>query len=58
MSTHSKLEDILRNELDDCERAIKKGDMTKAARELDDGVRKLKDLVSDIKKLERAARSS
>lgn len=33
---------IIRNELDDCERAIRSGDTSRATRELDDATTKLK----------------
>lgn len=56
MGIRSKLEDVLRNELDDCERALRNGDMEKARRELDDAVSKLKDLLSPIGRLERLDR--
>jgi hypothetical protein len=55
MSVHGDLDDAIRR-LDDCERAIKKGDMTRALREIRDAIRKLKDLDSPIKRLEREAK--
>ncbi|GGD42554.1 hypothetical protein [Aureimonas glaciei] len=39
---------IIRNELDDCERAIKNDDPQKALSELDDAVRKLKRVVASL----------
>ena len=57
MSVHGKLEDIIRGELDDCERAIRNGDMDRARHELDDAISKLNDLVSNVKRLERAAKA-
>lgn len=39
---------IIRNELDDCERAIKNSDNHRALRELDDAVTKLKRMVNQI----------
>lgn len=53
MSIHSDLEKVIRNELDDCERALKQGDITKALRELDYAVRKLKEIESKVRGLER-----
>jgi len=57
MSVHGKLEAIIRGELDDCERALKRSDPQRALRELDDAVTKLNGLLSDVKKLERNAKS-
>jgi hypothetical protein len=39
---------IIRNELDDCERAINANDPNKAKSELDDAVRKLKRIASAL----------
>jgi predicted translin family RNA/ssDNA-binding protein len=39
---------ILRNELDDCERAIRNEDMDRAQRELDDAITKLKRLMNNL----------
>ncbi|MBY3306168.1 hypothetical protein HFO04_25860 [Rhizobium laguerreae] len=39
---------VLRNELDDCERAIRNEDLDKARRELDDAISKLKRLMNSI----------
>ncbi|MBY3225258.1 hypothetical protein [Rhizobium laguerreae] len=39
---------VLRNELDDCERAIRDEDLDKARRELDDAISKLKRLMNSI----------
>lgn len=57
MSVHGKLDAIIRGELDDCERAIKNEDLHRAKRELNDAVSKLNSLMSDIKRLERAAKT-
>ncbi len=43
-----QIRQIIRHELDDCERAIKANDLTKAASELDDAVRKLKRLAANL----------
>ena len=42
MTIHGDLQDVIRGELDDVERAIKRGDATRALRELDDAVTKLR----------------
>jgi hypothetical protein len=39
---------IIRNELDDCERAINANDLNKAKSELDDAVRKLKRIANEL----------
>jgi hypothetical protein len=39
---------IIRNELDDCERAINASDLNKAKSELDDAVRKLKRIANGL----------
>lgn len=39
---------VIRNELDDCERALKTGDTAKALRELDDAVTKLRRLANQL----------
>lgn len=39
---------VIRNELDDCERAIKNKDERRALDELDDGVRKLKRIAAQL----------
>jgi hypothetical protein len=39
---------VIRNELDDCERAIKNKDDSRALNELDDAIRKLKRLASQL----------
>ncbi len=56
MSVHDDLERIIRNELDDCERALKNGDVDRGLRELDDAVRKLKDIERRVRQLERDAK--
>jgi hypothetical protein len=53
MSIHGDIAGIIRNELDDCERALKKGEVKKALRELDDAVTKLKDIERRVNVLER-----
>ncbi|WP_316227721.1 hypothetical protein [Bradyrhizobium sp. SZCCHNR3015] len=39
---------VLRNELDDCERAIKNEDLHRARNELDDAMRKLKRIANSL----------
>jgi|HubBroStandDraft_6_1064221.scaffolds.fasta_scaffold7487860_1 hypothetical protein len=39
---------VIRNELDDCERAIKNNDEKRALDELDDAIRKLKRIASQL----------
>jgi hypothetical protein len=56
MTIHGDLEDVIRGELDDVERALKRGDAAKALRELDDAVRKLKDIANKVSRLEAEAR--
>lgn len=43
---------LIRNELDDCDRAIRGGDTVRARRELDDAITKLKRLADQIYRLE------
>jgi hypothetical protein len=45
------IERIIRNELDDCERALKREDPHRALRELDDAVTKLRRLIPHIRHL-------
>ena len=40
---------VIRNELDDCERAIKNNDSRRALSELDDGITKLKRAVRELR---------
>ena len=44
----SAINRILRNELDDCERALSSEDIDRAKRELDDAITKLKRLARSI----------
>lgn len=44
----TELNRVIRNELDDCERAIKNEDLDRARRELDDAVRKIKRLMNSL----------
>jgi hypothetical protein len=53
MSVRSDLERVIRIELGECERAIQNGDLTKALRELDYAMRKLKEIERKITRLER-----
>lgn len=39
---------IIRGDLDDCERALKAGDIARALRELDDAVTKLRRLANNL----------
>lgn len=39
---------VLRNELDDCERAIRSEDLSRARRELDDAITKIKRLMNSL----------
>ena len=50
-SVAAEIERVVRNELDDCERAIKNGDSHRALSELDDAVRKLKRLATEVRRL-------
>jgi thioredoxin-like negative regulator of GroEL len=43
-----KIRRVLRSELDDCERALKNGDVQKAQSELEDAISKLKRLLREI----------
>jgi hypothetical protein len=43
---------VVRNELDDADRAIKNGDPAKARRELDDAVSKLKRIADGVARLD------
>ena len=47
----SVIEGVIRNELDDCERAIKRNDSRRALSELDDAIRKLKRISYDLRNL-------
>lgn len=58
MSVKGDLEDVIRRELDDCERALRRGDTKQALSELDDATRKLKEIVRKVGNLEIAARKS
>jgi hypothetical protein len=42
----TELQRVLRNELDDCERALRNDDVDRARRELDDAITKIKRLAS------------
>jgi hypothetical protein len=48
MTYASEIKRVIRNELDDCERAIKAKDESRALSELDDAVRKLKRIATRI----------
>lgn len=52
MTVRGDIEDVIRRELDDCERALRRGDTKAALSELDDAVRKLKDIASKVGRLE------
>lgn len=56
MTIHGDLQDVIRGELDDVERAIKRGDATRALRELDDAVTKLRAIARKLEKMMRAPR--
>jgi hypothetical protein len=58
MTIRGDIDDIIGRELDDCERALKRGDADKAMRELRDAVSKLKDIESKVNRLEIAARKA
>jgi len=44
----SELQRVLRNELDDCERALNRDDIDAAKRELDDAIRKIKRIMAHL----------
>jgi len=44
----SAIQRVIRNELDDCERAMTRGDIAAAKRELDDAITKLKRIARDL----------
>jgi hypothetical protein len=44
----SEIRRVIRNELDDCERAIKNNDESRALNELDDAIRKLKRIANRL----------
>ncbi|ESW95642.1 hypothetical protein X769_28230 [Mesorhizobium sp. LSJC268A00] len=52
-SVASEIERVVRNELDDCERAIKSDNKTRALSEVDDAMRKLKRLADEVRRLGR-----
>jgi len=56
MTIRGDIENVIRGELDDVERAIKRDDKAKALRELDDAVRKLQDIANKVNHLEIEAR--
>jgi len=56
MTIHGDLQDVIRGELDDVERAIKRGDATRALRELDDAVTELRAIARKLEKMMRAPR--
>jgi hypothetical protein len=56
MSLKYELDRVIRGELDDCERALRRGDPGRARRELDDAVTKLKRIALKVGHLELDAR--
>ncbi|MCW5692933.1 MAG: hypothetical protein KIT48_11270 [Pseudolabrys sp.] len=57
MTIRNDLEAVIRGELDDCERALKREDPEKALRELRDAIDKLTEIARKVGHLERAARN-
>jgi hypothetical protein len=47
-SLAAEIRRVIRNELDDCERAIKSDDDKRALNELDDAIRKLKRIANQL----------
>jgi hypothetical protein len=52
MTVHGDLEGVITGELDDVERALKKGDVDKAKRDLAHAISKLRDIARTVNKLE------
>ena len=51
MRVHGDLEGVIRSELDDCEPDLKRDDVEKALRELDDAINKFQDIVRRVRRL-------
>jgi hypothetical protein len=52
MTVYGDLEGVITGELDDVERALKKGDVEKARRDLAYAISKLRDIARTVNKLE------